>query len=340
MDIILNHPVITKMAMHVVGDSANDEARHLPATEVVHQGFFIDRITETLKGCKCSFTELSSFRMGLKQVREGELDFYEMSKLLANSFHRAITGNGAAVPGAFLLFEIENSGEVIYSVIKYEHDDVVHYKQEINDAGESKLIFTLLATTFVKKPQAMQKSALIKFTDDESIIHVVDRSERKGITKYFSLYLDVVREYNEAEVTSRFVNSVLNFVDRAIKAGFLSRDVRKTYRSRMYDYTHRENVVFDPEDIATVITAIVGESNDNLVSIFESELKKNKIEGERFEFDKATIPRPAKLRTRTVDGIEINFSQSHIESGKYEKVGNIIKIDITTGLEEDANQLG
>lgn len=328
------------MAMHVVGDIAGDEARHLPATDVVHQDFFIGRISETAKGCKCSFDQLSPVLTGLTQIKEERVDFYEMSKVLSNNFHRAIKGNGATVPGAFLLFEIMNGGEVIYSIIKYEHDDVVHYENKVDADGSERLIFNLLATTFVKKPQAMQKSALIKFDNQNSVIHVIDRSERKGITQYFANYLGAIRDYDEAEATTRLIKAVNGFVDRAVKADLLPKEVRKTYRSRMYDYTQRDGASFDSEEISGFLLAIVGDDNDQLKSVFQSELNKQRIDGEKFEFDRGSISRPSKYRTRTVDGIEINFTQHHIDTEKYKRIGDIIAIDVSAGLEEDASQLG
>lgn len=340
MEITLNNPIITKMAMHVVGDIGGEQARHLPATAVVHQDFFIGRISETAKGCKCTFDELSLVLNGLKRIKDEAADFYEMSKLLANNFHRAIVGNGATVPGAFLLFEIDNGGDTIYSIIKYEHDDVVHYENKVEDDGSQRLIFNLLATTFVKKPQAMQKSALIKFDDRESVIHVIDRSERKGITQYFATYLGAIRDYNEAEATSRLIKAVNAFVDRAVKLNILPKEVRKTYRSRMYDYTRRDGAGFNSEEISEFLTAVVGDSTDELRSIFQSELAKQRIDGESFEIDKASVSRPSKLRTRTVEGIEINFTQHHIDTEKYKRVDDTIVIDVSTGLEEDASQLG
>lgn len=340
MEITLNNPIITKMAMHVVGDTGGEEARHLPATEVVHQDFFIGRISETIKGCKCTFDVLSSVLNGLSQIKDGRADFYEMSKVLSNGFHRAIKGNGATVPGAFLLFEIDNGGEIIYSIIKYEHDDVVHYENKVENDGSQRLVFNLLATTFVKKPQAMQKSALIKFDGQQSVIHVIDRSERKGITQYFATFLDAIRDYNEAEATDRLVKAVNAFVERAVRLNILPKEVRKTYRSRMYEYTRRDGAGFDPEEIAEFLTAVVGDSTDELTSVFQSELAKQRIDGEKFEINKASVSRPSKLRTRTNEGIEINFTQHHIDTEKYMRVGDTIVIDVSTGLEEDASQLG
>lgn len=340
MEIELKDPVITKMAMHVVGEDDRELARHLPSTDVVHQQFFLERISETVKGCKCEFIDASSVKSVLTDIANDSADFYEKSKSLADLFHIAITTQGAAVPGAFLLFEIDNSGEKIYSIIKYEHDDVVHYKEKTDAHGEERLFFELLDTTFVKKPQSMQKSALIKINDHESIIHVIDRSERKGITKYFRGYLSATRLFSDVEVTEKFVTVVDGFINRAIKSELLPRDIKKIYKTRMYEYAQSDESGFDPENIPVFLTALVGSSNEKMVAIFESELKKNRIEGEKFEFNKKYVPKPSKYRTRTKDGIEINFNQSHIDSKKYIKEGDIIKIDISAGLDEDANQLG
>lgn len=340
MEIELNNPIITKMAMHVVGEDGREDARHLPSTNVVHQQFFLERIAETVKGCKCTFIDASGVKPVLKDITTSQADFYLKSKSLADSFHLAITAQGAAIPGAFLLFEIDNSGEKIYSIIKYEHDDVVHYKKKTDDHGNESLVFELLDTTFVKKPQAMQKSALIKFNDQESIIHVIDRSERKGITKYFRAYLGANRLFDDIEVTEKFVKAVDGFVDRAIKNELLPRDIKRIYKTRMYEYAQNDDAKFDPENIPVFLTSLVGSSNEQMVAVFESELKKNRIEGEKFGFNKQYVPKPSKYRTRTKDGIEINFTQSHIDSGKYLKEGGIIKIDISAGLDEDANQMG
>lgn len=340
MEIELNNPIITNMAMHVVGEDGLEDARYLPATSVVHQAFFLDRIEATVKGCKCEFIEASAVKTTLRDIAINKGDFYEKSKALATAFHLNILAAGAAVPGAFLLFEVDNSGEKIFSIIKYEHDDVVHYKKEVNKLGNEELIFELLNTTFVKKPQSMQKSALIKMDDDKSIIHVVDRSERNGITKYFRAYLGVKRLFDDAEATQKLVSAVDGFIDKAIKSELLPRDVKKTYKTRMYEYAHKADAAFDPENIPVFLTALVGDSNENMVAIFESELKRLRIEGEKFKFEKNNVPKPSKLRTKTKDGIEINFAQSHIDSGKYLKTPNQIVIDISSGLEEDANQLG
>lgn len=340
MDIELDNPVITKMAIHVVGEAGADFARHLPSTNVVHQEFFLDRITETIKGCKCSFLAASGVYSTLKSIKINNADFYQNSKDLADLFHQAITSQGAAVPGAFLLFEILNSGEKIYSIIKYEHDDVVHYQNEVGEDGNEKLTFELLETTFVKKPQAMQKSALIRFSHEESIIHAIDRSEPKGITKYFRTYLGAIRNFDDIELTERLSKVVDAFIQNAVKAEKLPKEIKRTYKSRLYEFAQSENAAFDHENIPLLLATIVGTTNDELVSIFQKELKRNKIDGEKFSLDKEKIKKPSKLRTRTADGIEINFNQAHIETRKYIKEGDIIRIDISNGLEEDADQLG
>lgn len=186
----------------------------------------------------------------------------------------------------------------------------------------------------------MQKSALIKVKGDKSIVHVVDRSERNGITKYFRAYLGVKRLFDDAEATSKLVLAVDGFINKAVSTDLLPRDIKKTYKSRMHDYAHKADSSFDPENIPVFLTALVGDSNEKMVAIFESELKRQRIEGEKFKFEKNKVPKPSKLRTKTSDGIEINFTQSHVDSHKYVKSGNTIVIDISSGLEEDANQLG
>lgn len=141
MEIELKNPIITNMAMHVVGEEGSEEARHLPATSVVHQQFFLDRIEATVKGCKCEFMDVSGVKSALNDIADNKISFYEKSKSLASAFHLNINAAGAALPGAFLLFEIDNSGEKIFSIIKYEHDDVVHYEKKVNEKGEERLIF-------------------------------------------------------------------------------------------------------------------------------------------------------------------------------------------------------
>ncbi|WP_410498115.1 nucleoid-associated protein [Chitinibacter sp. S2-10] len=340
MEIQLNNPIILKMAMHVVGEDGEERSRHLPATDVVHQEFFLGRIQETIKGCKCEFLPASGVYSVLKGVKGRGENFNEQSINLADLFHLAITSQGGAVPGAFLLFEIENNEDKIYSIIKYEHDDVVHYKSKINERGEEVLDFELLDTTFVKKPQAMQKSALISFSGEESIVYVIDRSERKGITKYFRNYLGVVRLYDDLELTEKFQKVVDSFVKFAVGNDLLPKEIRKTYKSRLYEYSQRDGARFDPDEIAVFLGVLVGDDSPALVEVFERELKKGKIEGEKFEFDKESVKKPSKYRTKTLDGIVINFDQSHIDSGKYRKEGETIVIDISNGLEEDADQLG
>jgi hypothetical protein len=342
---------IDRMIFHVVGLDKEAPPIYLEEVKpITHGAFFLDRVKETLAGSQFKFQESSPTRTSLKRIidtaaradTDADEIFSTESRHMAERFNNEINGNGAATPGVFLVLKLSSGHSNYFSLIKYEHEDVIKYDFKSKD-GKQYVVLEEITRTFVKKKQAMQKSAFI-IIDNGCEIFVIDRSESKGITRYFKNFLGVDRCFAPGELTDRFKKAVEDTVDEGVKKGLIDKAVKRTFRTALYNLA-QSGGSFDPEKSAEALSAIVGADGQKqeVLDLFARKLHIHRIDGERFGYEKDAIAKPAKLRTRTNEGVIIEFNEDHTKRGiifkdTYKGKPAII-VDISTGLDEDAFQI-
>jgi hypothetical protein len=178
---------IERMIFHIVGPDMDEPQILDEISPPEHDDFFLGRIRIALRGNLFEFREKSPTEANLKRILAEPAVFQEVSGDIARDFHRQhIT---SASNGVFFLFQISAGHGSLFALIKYDIDDVVHYKIEARSSGHHKAKLQHLNENFVKKPEAMQKVALIRFDDGTAKIAVRDRSQPDGISDYFAKFL-------------------------------------------------------------------------------------------------------------------------------------------------------
>lgn len=341
--------VIDRMIFHVVGLSKDSPPVYLEEiTPIVHGQFFVDRIKETIAGNKVRFQESSPTKASLQNILRSASSgdaaavLSTESRYMAERFNGVINGSGSATPGVFLIIELSCDNRRFYTLIKYDHEDVITYDL-MDREGRNYVTLKEITTTFVKKKKAMQKSAFLVLEDD-SECYVIDRSEPKGITDYFKNFLGVDRCFNAAQLTDKFRLAVEETVKKGVESGLIDKSVKRNYKTNLYALA-QSGADFNPESPAETLSAIIGPdaNKSEVVELFKRQLRSHKIDGERFGFESDIIQKPTKLRTRTADGVVIEYNDDHehtglVQKGTYEGKPSII-IDISRGLVEDAYQI-
>jgi hypothetical protein len=321
---------IRRMVFHVVGPRDADLVLLEELNPVVHAEFFLDRVRATNNGNRFRFVRGSATCASLRHIAADPGRFAEESRQLATRFQRGHGGNTAK--GVFLLLQLETGGVQYFSVIKYDHETVLHYLVE-----RGHVTLEQIRDAFVRTPEALQKCALIQLVDDGGELCVVDRSNRAHISRYFQVFLEVDREFSTEQLTERLVEA-------AKTVGTQHRDdlplaIRRNLHARIYDAVQQQGA-FDSHDAAPFLTAVFGPlpPDSPIGRSFARELRSQRIEGEAFHLAPDAVRRPAKRHTVTSEGIEIIFNdenRDHIERVQ-ENGETIIKIR-TGGIEIDGD---
>ncbi|MCR9134207.1 MAG: nucleoid-associated protein [bacterium] len=280
--------------------------------------FFKERISEVIEGNTFYFKEDSEFEKELTKIEDNPLNFTECSKVLAERFHG--DHDERIKPGVMILMKIRISNIPQYILIKYDHENVLTYTQDGKEA-----ILKEISNTFSKNKTALQKSAIINFTEDIPTLKVVDKSNRKHITKFFQSFLNVYRKYKNADLTNKvkdaFLTTVQSFANR-LPSDYTSRAVHI-----FYDLV-QNNDTFERD---TFLNKAFGEHHlPEMEDVFDVNLKKQDLTGEEFAFDKS-IRKPREYKYKTAEGVIIQYTSSgedtvDIKTGKEKNDDTIITI--------------
>jgi hypothetical protein len=326
-DLQLKKLTIERMIFHVVGP----KEEHLVLLNEVapgeHSDFFLDRIRSTNKGLMFDFIDGSSLAASLNKIKDDANTFAEQSKILAKLFHSGHVGSASL--GAFLVFILRCDDEDLYALIKYDHETVLSYT--INGADA---LMSALHDTFVKSPEALQKSAIIRLTDDGGELAVRDRSSPTKTSKYFQTFLGAKRRFNSTtltvklcEITKRVAlsNSVL-----------LGPVIIRGISQRIFDYIQQASS-FDPANREPFLAGIFGAlPEDSKVRMdFEKALSNERIQSETFDFDRGAVTKPQKTRLTTIEGIQVIYDKQFSNRVTRETNGTITKIIIESGGVKD-----
>ncbi|MGV6871326.1 nucleoid-associated protein [Pseudochelatococcus sp. B33] len=275
--------------------------------EEIHPGpfssFFIDRIRSVNNGLPYVFSDASSTRERLRRIAEDTTLFQVESERLAEDFQRLHGGSAAA--GAFLVFLLDVAGEQFFALLKYDDETVLAYELAEGRDGRKRVSLDALERTFVQNRDALQKSALVKLTDEGGELTVLDRRNQQNVARYFENFLDAVRRFDDAEATRKMVD-VTRRVIRENK-DLVPLRVYQEVTKRAFEAAAAGGQV-GVDDQKSFLDTVVGQAlppDHPLVDKFQSALRKHRLDGTPIKFDVSNVSPPSVLRYDTVNGIQI-----------------------------------
>ncbi|WP_162009819.1 nucleoid-associated protein [Methylocystis heyeri] len=298
---------IERMIFHIVGPDVEEPQILDEIAPPEHTDFFVGRIRIALGGNLFEFKERSPTEATLKRILADPAVFAESSSEMARDFHsRHIT---SASNGVFFLFQIRAGQQTtLFALIKYDIDDVVHYKIEARSDGHNKAKLQRLNENFVKKPEAMQKVALIRFDDGVGKIAVRDRSQRDGISDYFAQFLYAKRVNNVDDMSGKLAEAFKETFRKHRED--LPESVRRNGMERIFDAL-RSEPTFDPENLEPLVNAAFGPLPEGspIRKTLGRSLDRAGLSEESFTVNANAVPRPRKRQIRTNEGVQIIFDQ-------------------------------
>ena len=313
---------ITRMIFHVVGPDASKTVLLEETDPGPFAAFFLDRLKSTNGGLMFNFADGSMLEATLRRVHLDGTTFEAETKNLATQFQNH--HSGAASEGAFMIFVLESLGQVYFALVKYDHESVLTYAIQQTATG-NKAAIAELRDTFVKSADALQKSALIKLDDVGGELCVRDRAAPAKVSKYFQAFLGANRRFQPEQLTTALCKIAKDVARK--HSELLGPSVMSDLNKRVYDYV-QNTAGFDPVNKEPFLVAVYGALPEEspVRESFERELKSQRIESEVFEFHKASVPRPAKRKLITMEGIEIiwdrsyeqNVRRTQTDNGRYE----------------------
>jgi len=324
----LDSLVIERMVFHVVGPEENE----LTLLEEIDPGsfseFFLDRLRGTNTGIVFDFLAGSPVLTSIHLIEADPHSFVQESKKLAALFKAQHTG--AAVKGVFFLFKLRAAQDRFYALLKYDHQAVLSYRIEDRQTGHYPLL-QQIQDTFVKSPEALQKSAIVRLNGNGGELCVKDRVAPKGITHYFRGFLGAQRRHTPATLTTKLAE----ITQKVAKDHFseLSEDARRNLRQRLYETVQTQDG-FDPGNTDPFLFAVFGPlpEKSKIRQAFDRQLRSSNLEGEAFDFDREAVKRPLKRRIVTTEGIQVIWDRQYEGNVKLQDLaGGGTQITITTG---------
>ncbi|WP_150046221.1 nucleoid-associated protein [Methylomonas rhizoryzae] len=300
---------ITRMIFHVVGKMLEEPILLEEINPPEHTDFFLDRIKSVLTGNLFEFKTNSNVERLIRDIIADGGTFSENTKSLTKDFQRLHIHKTMSM-GAFFVFEITiKNGNRIYALIKYDNDDVVSYFLPENT---SKPRLNLSHQNWVKKPEAMQKIALVRLSEASGGKVVVrDRSKPTNISDYFQAFLDVRRINKPEEMSIKLVNAIKD----TFKAhrSELAQDIQKGGVNRIYEVLQQGGHQFNPDELELLITAVFGPLSEasTVRKTFKSNLKIQGISEETFQILPEDVPKPTRRRMDTIEGISICYDEEY-----------------------------
>ena len=307
---------INRMIFHVIGKNLATPILLREITPLQHIDFFLERIKSSLKGNVFTFIDNSNTERILRIIKN-EADnnsncFTEQSKLLASDFQSHHSGGNTSM-GCFFLFELISNNNKLYSIIKYDNEDVVRYVLDEQQTENQIPRLERFNESFVRKAEAMQKIALIRLSSEErgGDIVVRDRSKRTNISGYFKGFLQVKRKNSDEELCDKLVD-VLKEVFKKHKE-LLPESIKKSGVNKIYEVLSRANYEYDAEDPTSLLTSIFGPVDDNslIKKSFTTISRDYGIDGESFTIIADNIQKPLRRRIETAENVVISYNANH-----------------------------
>lgn len=294
---------IEHMVFHLVGPRDSDLIRLQAIDPGAFAPFFLDRIRTVNAGASYRFSDASATRERLRRIIEDATQFQEESEKLAEDFQRKHGGGTAA--GAFLVFLLKAGEERAFALLKYDDETVLTYDVEEAADGRKRVSLEAMERTFVQNREALQKSALVRLTEEGGDLTVLDRRNQQKVARYFESFLDAVRLHEDDDLTQKLVD--------------VTRDVIKRNRDLVPPQVHRELTRLTYEAASAggqlasdnqkaFLDTVVGRvlpDDDPLVAKFKSALRRARIDGAPVTLDASRVTQPRTTRYETVNGVQI-----------------------------------
>jgi hypothetical protein len=293
---------IDRMIFHVVGPEEHQLVlldEFLPGE---HADFFLDRLRSTNAGLTFDFLQASPLLTSLRKIVGDAGEFVDETHELARLFKTHHGGSSSA--GVFMIFQLSAADARFFALVKYDHQSVLSYRiQETGDGGHRALV-AALQETFVKSPEALQKSALIRLTDEGGELCIRDRSAPSSISNYFGAFLGVQRRF-EAEKLTTMLRDITKKVAND-NSELLGPAIVRNVNQRVYEAIQAHDS-FAPETKELFLTAVFGAlpADHKVRADFDKELGRARIQAEAFDFVKDAVRRPAKRHLVTTENIEV-----------------------------------
>lgn len=319
---------IERMIFHVVGPDASKLVLLEETDPGAYAEFFLERLRSTNDGMMFDFASGSNLEAALRRIHVDASVFTSETKNLATQFQ--IVHSAAAIEGAFMTFVLSSLGQAYYALVKYDHESVITYAIKQTTEG-NRANLSGLQDTFVKSPDALQKSALIRLGDEGGELCVRDRAAPTKVSKYFQGFLGANRRFEPDKLTKALCKIAKDVAKKHSEA--LGPAIMSDLNKRVFDYV-QNTTSFDPANKEPFIVAVFGAlpAESPIRVSFERELKSARIESEAFEFHKAAVPRPAKRKLVTNEGIEVIWDRAYEQNLRREPTEDgRVRIIIETG---------
>lgn len=298
---------IRRMAFHLVGPDEGDLVL-LQATKPGHfESFFLDRIASVNAGRPYRFSDASATRERLGRITADPKVFQTESEELARDFQRGHSGKNASI-GAFLVFELGYGAETAFALLKYDDETVLSYAFNEDAQGRKVVSLASIERTFVKNREALQKSALIRLTDDgRGDLIVLDRRNQQKVARYFESFLAADRQHEDDDLTAMLVKVTRDVIRK--NKELVTEDVYRNTTKRTYDAAAAGGAI-NADQQKSFLDAVMGQTLPDghpLVAKFNSALKAARIDGTPVTLDVAKVPVPAVKKLVTANKIQIRI---------------------------------
>jgi len=254
--------------------------------------FFVDRVADTLKGNRYSFTPQSLTLAELTAVQTNPKKFVKASKTLAIQIH---SRDQRVKRGVLIVMMLTSGARKFFSLIKYDHERVISFT--VTDA---QAILQDVVNSFTESPKSLQKSALIELSDTTGELAVIDRNMRSGISTFFEDFLGVQRTRLESDLTAEVVKAVLKTVQ--LHQAELPNEITTRVSPRVRTIATKRKI-FDVDEFFSDFFG--AEGSDAIRRTFEEQLEKRQLSGETFNYDEKSLPEDAPRRFKTAEGITL-----------------------------------
>lgn len=318
---------IDRMVFHLIGPEDDDFVRLEAMNPGEFSDFFIERIVSANDGIPYTFSDASATRTRLGRIANDISVFQEESERLAEDFQRQHGGSAAA--GAFLIFVLSAGDDQFFALLKYDDETVLSYELEELEDGRRRVSLDSLDRTFVQNRDALQKSAIVNLTDDGGDLVVLDRQNQQKVARYFENFLAAVREFEDAEVTKKLVDTTRKLIrdNRDLVPDHVYRErTRRTYEAAS---AGGQLNVDNQKSFLDVVFGRQLPDDDPIIPKFRSALRRARIEAIPVTLDASSISRPSAIKYTTQNQIQIRVPTQMVNLVEIEDDRIIINDSVT-----------
>ena len=325
---------ISRMIFHVVGKSPDDLILLNEISPPQFEDFFVERVKSALRGNLFEFRDPSKVERLVREMATDATVFAANTQALASEFQNQ--HNSVTSAGVFFVFELNVGGaEPIYALIKYDNEDVVRYLLQASSSPQVPRL-ERFHETFVRKPEAMQKIALVRLSPGRGgSIMVRDRSNTAHISDYFERFLQARRVNLPGDLSEKLAEAFKEtFKDHRTS---LPDDIQRNGVNRIYDVFRQGGHRFDPEACEPLITAIFGQvsADSPLRRTLARKLRDHGVSEETFEIHPESVRRPSRRRIETEEGTQILFDEDNRPVIRPHGDGRQEIVVVTSGVTRD-----